>query len=245
MINDASKLVSTYESCQKFSHCSKFPTQPSQLIIPSWPLQWWWGIDIVGKLTSAQGNYTFAIVAVEYFTKLVEAKPVTNVTSATIQKFFWKNIICRYGVPQQIIVENAKYFDSDMFTDFCHQVETKVSFTSIYHTQSNGAVERANALIFEAIKKILEGKNTGKWAEVMPRVVWSHNITVCRATNFTPFWLLFRVKAVLPKEIKHQSLRTIAKVSSYPSEAGEMDLLESNRLKAVANLQKYQDETRS
>jgi hypothetical protein len=42
----------------------------------------------VGKLTSAQGNYTFAIVAVEYFTKWIEAKPITNITSTTIQKFF-------------------------------------------------------------------------------------------------------------------------------------------------------------
>jgi hypothetical protein len=51
----------------------------------------------------------------------------------------------------------------------------KVSFAFIYHLQSNGAIERANALIFEAIKKILEGKKKGKWVEVMPRAVWSHN----------------------------------------------------------------------
>jgi hypothetical protein len=72
-------------------------TQPSQLIAPSWPLQRW-GIDIIGKVTPAQGNYTFAIVIVEYFAKWVQAKPVTNITSATIQKNFWQNIICRYGV---------------------------------------------------------------------------------------------------------------------------------------------------
>jgi hypothetical protein len=53
-------------------------------------------------------------------------------------------------------------------------------------------------LIFEAIKKILEGEKKGKWAEVMPMMVWSHNTIVCRATNFTPFRLLFRAKAVLP-----------------------------------------------
>jgi hypothetical protein len=58
-------------------------------------------------------------------------------------------------------------------------------------------VERANTLIFEATKK-LECKKKGKWAEVMPRAVWSHNTTVCRATNFTPFWLLFGAEAVLP-----------------------------------------------
>jgi hypothetical protein len=74
-----------------------------------------------------------------------------------------------------------------MFKGFCHQVRMKVTFTSIYHPQSNGAVERVNALIFKAVKKIFKGEKKGKWAEVMPRVVWSHNTTVSRATSFTPF----------------------------------------------------------
>jgi hypothetical protein len=69
----------------------------------------------MGKLTLARGNYTSAIVAIKYFTKWVEAKPVTNITSATIQKFLWANMICRCGVPQQITVNNAKYFDSAIF----------------------------------------------------------------------------------------------------------------------------------
>jgi hypothetical protein len=44
------------------------------------------GIDIVGKLTQAQVNYTIASVAVEYFMKWVEAKPITNISSTTIKK---------------------------------------------------------------------------------------------------------------------------------------------------------------
>jgi hypothetical protein len=98
-------------------------------------------------------------------------------------------------------------------------------------------------LIFEAIKKILECEKKGKWAEVMPRTVWSHNTMVCRATNFTPFQLLFRAKAVLPEEIKHQNLHTTTEASSCPNKAEEKDFLEPERLKAVTNLQKYQDET--
>jgi hypothetical protein len=109
----------------------------------------------------------------------------------------------------------------------------------------NGADERANALIFEAIKKILEGEKKGKWADLMPRAVCSHNTTVCRATNFTPFQLLFGAKAVLPEEIKHKSIHTIVEAPPCPSEAKEKDLLESERLKVVTNLQKYQDETGS
>jgi hypothetical protein len=91
-------------------------------------------------------------------------------------------------------------------------------------------------LIFEAIKKILEGEKKGKWAEVMPRAIWSHNTMVCKATNFTPFRLLFRVEAVLPEEIKHQSLCTTAEAPPCPSEAEEKDLLELERLKPVTNL---------
>jgi IS30 family transposase len=130
---------------------------------------------------------------------------------ATIQKFFWQNIICHSGVLQQITVDNAKYFDSGMVKDFYHKVVTKVFFASVYHPQSNGAVERANALIFEAIKKILDGEKKGKLEEVMPRAVQNHNTTVCRATNFKPFRLLFEEKAVLPEEIKHQCLCTTMK----------------------------------
>jgi hypothetical protein len=78
----------------------------------------------------------------------------------------------------------------------------KVAFASVYHPQSNGAVERANSLIFDAIKKILD-KKKGKWAEVMPTVIWSHNTIVCRAINFTPFYLMYGAEAILLEEIKH------------------------------------------
>jgi hypothetical protein len=155
VIDDAAKLVATCETYQHFCQWSKALAHPSQLITSSWSLQWW-GIDIVSKLTTAQGNNTFVIVAVEYFTKWVEAKPVTNIRFATIKKFFWQNIICRFGVLREITVDNAKLFDNDMFKDFCHQIGTKVAFASVYHTQSNDTIERANALIFEEIKKILK-----------------------------------------------------------------------------------------
>jgi hypothetical protein len=130
-----------------------------------------------------------------------------------------------------------------MFKGFCHRIRTKISFTSIYHPQSNGVVERANALIFDLINKILEGEKKGKWTEVMSKAVRSHNTMVYGDTNFTPLRLLFRAKALLPEEIKHQSLRTIAKAPSCPSEADEKDLLELERLKVVSNQKKYQDET--
>jgi hypothetical protein len=46
-------------------------------------------MDIVGPLPAALRNYTHAVIAVEYFFKWVEAKPLLSITLATIQKFFW------------------------------------------------------------------------------------------------------------------------------------------------------------
>jgi hypothetical protein len=244
MINDAAKLISTCEACQRFSHRTKVPAQPVQLIAPSWPLQRT-GINIVGKLTLAEGNFTFIVITVKYFTKWIEAKALTNVSSATTKMFFWQNIICRYGVPRHITVDNAKYFNNAMIKEFCQQIDTKVAFTSVYHPQSNEAGEKANRLIFQAIKKILEGEKKGKWAEVMPTAVWSYNTIVCHAINFTPFWLTYAAEAMLPEEIKHRSLRAIAESIACPSEAEEKDLLESDRLKVVTNLEKYKEETRA
>jgi hypothetical protein len=56
---------------------------------------------------------------------------------------------------------------------------------------------------------------------------------------------LFGVKIVLPEETKHQSPRTTPEAPPCPNEAEEKDLLESERLKVVTNLQRYQDGTRN
>jgi IS30 family transposase len=127
---------------------------PVHLIPLSWPLQRW-GLDLVEPLSTAQGNCRFAAVAVDYFTKWVEAKPLTNIKAPTIQKFFWQNIICRFRVPRELTVDNGKQFDYYTFKEYCKSLGTHAKFSSMYHPQSNRAVERANGLIFSRIKKCL------------------------------------------------------------------------------------------
>ena len=90
-------------------------------------------MDLVGPLPTAQRNYKYAVVAVEYFTKWVEAKPLVNITSEAVQKIFWQNIIYRFGVPKELTVDNGKQFDSQSFKDFCRSIGTKLMFASVYH----------------------------------------------------------------------------------------------------------------
>jgi hypothetical protein len=218
------------------------PSQPSQLITPSWRLERW-GIDIVGPLTIAQGNYKCAVV--EYFTKWIEAKPLVNIIVAGLKRFIWQNIICHFGVPRKITLDNAKQFDCHIFRDFYHQMGVEAAFMSVYHPQSNEAVEKANTLIFIAIKKTLEDQWKSKWAKQLPRAVWSHNTSVCIATKFTLFKWLYGEEPVTPEEIKLRSARTGMEATYSPSEAESKDLLEPELMKAVENLQCNLNETRA
>jgi hypothetical protein len=121
----------------------------------------------------------------------------------------------------------------------------EASFMSVYHPQSIRAVEKANALIFTAIKKILENQPKGKWVEELPRAMWSHNTPICRAAKFTPFKLLYGEEPVTQEEIKLHSARTKTETTYNLSEAESKDLLEPERMKAVENLQSYQNETQA
>jgi ribonuclease HI len=85
--SDAAELVQKCENCQKCARDQKQPLSLTQLMQPTWPLQRW-GLDLLGPLPPAQGNLKYVVVAVEYFSKWIEAKPLATITSVTVQKFF-------------------------------------------------------------------------------------------------------------------------------------------------------------
>jgi hypothetical protein len=77
----------------------------------------------------------------------------------------------------------------------------------------------------------LENQPKGKWVEELTRAAWSHNTFVCRATNFTPFQLLYDEETVTPEEIMPRSARTQSEIIYNPIEAESKDLLEPERMK--------------
>jgi ribonuclease HI len=135
--SNATYLVQKCENCKRCARDQKKPSSLTQLIQPTWPLQRW-GLDLLGPLPPAQGNLKYVVVAVEYFSKWIEAKPLATITSATIQKFFWQNIVCRFSVPKAITVDNITQFDAKTFKTFCDQIGTKIHFASVRHPESNG-----------------------------------------------------------------------------------------------------------
>jgi hypothetical protein len=224
--SDAEDLV---QKCKNYQKCARDQKQPT------WPLQRW-GLDLLGPLPPAQGNLKYIVVAVEYFSKWIEAKPLATITSATVQKFFWQNIVCRFGVPKAIIVNNGTQFDAVTFKVFCDRIGTRIHFALVRHLESNGLVERANGIIMTGIMKLIFNQPRGKWLDELIKVVWSHNTTVSRSTGFTPFKLLFSDEAITPEEARTGSIRTIASVEDETDSQITKDTIEGTRLQAIEHI---------
>ena len=86
-------------------------------------------------------------MAIDTFTKWIEAEPMTKITTEAAKRFMMKSVITRFGVPGRIITDNGTQFFSAKFQEFHEKLGTKLCYASVIHPQSNGAVERANGQI--------------------------------------------------------------------------------------------------
>jgi hypothetical protein len=227
--SDAAVLVQKCEGYQKCARDQRQPSSLTQLIQPTWLLQRW-GLDLLGPLPPTQGNLKYVVVAIEYFSKWIKAKPLATITSITVQKFFWQNIVCCFGVPRAITVDNGTQFDAEAFREFCDRIGTKIHFASVRHPESNGLVERANNIIMMGIMKLIFNQPRGKWPDELIKVVWSHNTTISRSTGFTPLKLLFGDEAITPEEAKVGSIRTAASAENEADYSVAKDAIEGTRL---------------
>ncbi|GKA82127.1 reverse transcriptase domain-containing protein [Tanacetum coccineum] len=155
MHEDARKLIQACQDCQVHKPVPRNPQQKLNPITSPWPF-YKWGIDIAGPFPEGPGKVKFLIVAIDYFTKWIEAKPVATITGNQIKKFMWDSIVCRFGLPEEIISDNEKQFQDNPFKDWCEKLCIRQHFASVKHPQTNGLVERANRSLGEGIKARLD-----------------------------------------------------------------------------------------
>ncbi|XP_022158215.1 uncharacterized protein LOC111024751 [Momordica charantia] len=118
---DTKEFAKTCDKCQRFASILRQPPEMLTPISSPWPFAQW-GIDLIDPLPMGKGQLKFAIVAVDYFTKWVEAEPLASITEVKVVSFVWKSIICRFGIPNAIITDNGKQFDGARFNQFCQQL---------------------------------------------------------------------------------------------------------------------------
>ena len=130
---------------------------------------------MVGPLQKVPGGYTHLFIAINKFTKWIEAKPVATITAAKAKEFF-QDIVVRFGVPNRIITDNGTQFTRSEFTDWCEELGIKIYYASVAHPQSNRQVERANGLVLQGVKSRIFDRlkpYACKWARELPSILWA------------------------------------------------------------------------
>ncbi|GJT72133.1 reverse transcriptase domain-containing protein [Tanacetum coccineum] len=220
-IHEGSYARTLIRACQDYQVHKPVPRNPQQKLTPitsPWPF-YKWGIDIAGPFSEEPGKVKFLIVVIDYFTKWIEAKPVVTITGNQIKKFMSDNIVCRFGLPREIISDNGKQFWDNPFKD----------------------------CLGEGIKARLDARRKN-WMEELSHVLWAHRTMIKSSNEDTPFSLTYGTKAVIPVEIGMPTIR-IAEVDLVQNnEALEinLDLLEEKREQAAireaknkAKMEKY------
>uniref|UniRef100_A0A2N9EMQ6 Uncharacterized protein n=1 Tax=Fagus sylvatica TaxID=28930 RepID=A0A2N9EMQ6_FAGSY len=201
-----------------------------------------WGLDIMGPLPIGRRQLKFLVVAIDYFTKWVEAEPLATITERNIQNFVWKAVICRFGIPRVLVSDNGKQFDNPRFRQFSQELGIHNHYSSPGHPQANGQVEVTNRSLLKLIKTRLEGAK-GLWPEELPSILWAYRTTVRIPTGETPFRMTFGSEAVVPVEIGLTTFRT----SAYDGQENEeqlrlnLDLIDEVRETAEARMKRYQE----
>ncbi|GJS51763.1 reverse transcriptase domain-containing protein [Tanacetum coccineum] len=172
------------------------PRNPQQTLTPiTSPWQFYkWGIDIAGPFPEVPGKVKFLIVAIDYFTKWIKAKLVATITGNQVKKFVWDNIVCRFGLPGEIVSDNGKQFCDNPFKDWCEKLCIRQCFASVKHPQANGLVERANRSLGEGIKARLDERSKD-WMGELSHVLWVHRTMIKSSNGETPFSLTYGTEA--------------------------------------------------
>ncbi|GJT56647.1 hypothetical protein Tco_0699711 [Tanacetum coccineum] len=191
------------------------------------------GIDIVGPFPKGPGKVKFLIVTVDYFTKWIKENAVATINGSQVKKFLSDNIVCRFGLPGEIVSDNGKQFSDNPLKDWCEKLNITHRFSSVKHPLSNRLVERANKSLGEGIKACL-GKGNKNLIEEIPHILWAYRTMIKSSNGDTPLSLTCGTEAVIPAKIKMPTYRTaVVDVAHNDDEIRlNLDLLEERRKRA-------------
>ncbi|KAM2813787.1 hypothetical protein PS2_040687 [Malus domestica] len=164
-----------YDHCQCYKSIPALSTSelyPHTSLYPFMQL----AIDLVGPMPPATGGRCMMIVATDYFTKWVEAESMITTTQKDIERFIWRNIICRFDIHQSIVTDNFPQFIGKALAKFFQKYGIKQHMSTPRYPQGNGLVEASNKTILDCLKNSLTDKK-GKWSDELFGCLWAYRIT--------------------------------------------------------------------
>ena len=99
--------------------------------------------------------------------------------------------IGRYGIPTHFHSDNGPCFVSHVFKEFCKQYGIRHSFSTPYHPQANGSVERLNRFLGESLSKMV-ASHQRDWYDHLFAAQFAHNTAYHETMEDTPYRIVFK-----------------------------------------------------
>ncbi|KAG7584012.1 Ribonuclease H-like superfamily [Arabidopsis suecica] len=243
LIADCEEYARKCEQCQKHAPSIHQPTELLSSVSSPYPFMKW-SMDIIGPLHVSTRGVKFVLVLTDYFSKWIEAAAYVNITQVQVRKFIWQDIICRHGLPFEIVTDNGPQFISGQFESFCEEWQIRLSRSTPRYPQGNGQAEAMNKTVLSTLKKKLKA-HKGAWFNELQSVLWAIRTTPRRATGETPFSLVYGMEAVIPAEIFVPSPRRMYNPQNEAANNEQMvdviDTIEERRDRSLIRMQNYQN----
>ncbi|GKV43324.1 hypothetical protein SLEP1_g50628 [Rubroshorea leprosula] len=241
VLKDCIAYAKGCKSYQIHGPLQRVPASELNSIVKPWPFRGW-AIDLIGKVypPSSKGH-SFIIVATDYFTKWVEAKPMKKVDQSDVIKFIKEDIIHRFGLPETITTDQGTVFVRHQVKAFAKEMGFRLLNSTPHYAQANGQAEASNKVVINLLEKMVDD-NPRRWHELLSETLWVYRTSQRSSTKMTPFALTYGHDAILPMELTARSLRMVIQHNLQSGEYDkammlELEDFEDSRLTALDRLQ--------
>ena len=190
-IENWTKVCPECQKCKISRHTRQrlqcYPTNPQRLSTIH--------IDLMGPLPVSINYAKYVCSMRDRGTGYLVTAPLTDKTSFSVLTALKLHFISSFGVPSTIISDNGREFRSNEFASFCTDLSITHNFTTTYHPQANGLVERIHRTIKVAFRAL---DDPSSWAKTLPLITLAINNQVSDNNNYTPYQMVFGQAARLP-----------------------------------------------
>ncbi|XP_047252219.1 uncharacterized protein LOC107841435 [Capsicum annuum] len=158
---------------------------------------------------------------------MAEAVTLKEVKKENVGNFIQVNILYHFGIPQYIIIDNAKSFDNKLMNNISDLFGFKQRKYSMYPAAINGLAEIFNKTLCNLLKKVVS-KSKQDCHERMEEAVWAYRMTYRTPTQATPYTFAFGVEAVLLLVCQIPSLRLDIQEGLSDEKNAKLHLAESS-----------------
>jgi transposase InsO family protein len=188
MYRDVESTVRHCTVCAKNRIGERKRTSYLKLFPAEGPLEYV-AMDILGPLPKTEHGNRFLLVISDRFSKLTRTVPLRTISALVVAKAFCDHWVFAYGPPTYLLTDQGTQFNAKFFLAVCRELGITKVFTSAYHPQTNGQVERYNRTILNALRGYVTERQND-WDEYTSAITFGYNCRVHSSLNFAPFELV-------------------------------------------------------